>query len=306
MEKVLLDFLRDEGVNGAILDEVISFRESYPVSDENKNRVPEPEYYYYGRKVWELALSALLAGKNLLLAGPKATGKNVLAENLAAVFCRPMWTVSFHINTDAAWLIGTDTYDGQKVVFRPGPIWRCAAEGGFGVLDEINMAKNESLAVLHAALDFRRSLDIPGYDRVDLKPETRFIATMNHGYAGTRDLNEALTSRFAVLDMPAIPEEDLQRLISARYPDINEKLCAQFVKLYIELDRKAHSGEISEAALDLRGLLDALSLIKHGLTSKDALTMCIINKSFDSYERGLIRDVIEARLPMDLTGAEVF
>lgn len=33
--------------------------------------------------------------------------------------------------------------------------------GGFGVLDEVNMAKNEALAVLHAALDFRRILDVP-------------------------------------------------------------------------------------------------------------------------------------------------
>jgi nitric oxide reductase NorQ protein len=39
--------------------------------------------------VWEEAIAALLCGQNLLLAGPKATGKNVLAENLACVFGRP-------------------------------------------------------------------------------------------------------------------------------------------------------------------------------------------------------------------------
>ena len=144
------------------------------------------EYFYYGRKTWELALAALLAGKNLLLAGPKATGKNVLSENLCALFGRPMWNVSFHVNADASYLVGTDTYNGQAVVFRPGPIWLCAEKGGFGILDEINMAKNEALAVLHAALDFRRSLDVPGYERIDLREETRFIATMNYGYAGTR------------------------------------------------------------------------------------------------------------------------
>ena len=232
--------------------------------------------------------------------------KNVLAENLSALFGRPMWTVSFHINTDAAWLVGTDTFDGQKVVFRPGPVWLCATNGGFGVLDEINMAKNESLAVLHALLDFRRCLDIPGYNRIKLNSETRFIATMNHGYAGTRDLNEALTSRFAVLDMPVMPEDDLIRLISGRYKGINEKICGQFAKLYAELERKAESGEISETALDLRGLLDAIALIEKGASSGDAITMCLINKSFDTYERGLIKDVVDARIPSDLTKAEVF
>ena len=42
-------------------------------------------------------------------------------------------------------------------------------------------------------------LDIPGYERIPLSDDTRFIATMNHNYAGTRELNEALLSRFAVI-----------------------------------------------------------------------------------------------------------
>lgn len=302
----LFHFLEEEGVSSALLEGVRAFRETYPPEADTADRIPDPEYYYYGRDTWELALAALLAGKNLLLAGPKATGKNVLSENLGALFGRPMWNVSFHINTDAAYLVGTDTYDGRAVVFRPGPIWLCAAKGGFGVLDEINMAKNEALAVLHAALDFRRSLDVAGYEKIDLRPETRFIATMNYGYAGTRDLNEALTSRFAVLDMPVISEENLRKLILRRYPTIRPGICDQLVRLYGELERKAESGEISDAALDLRGLLDAIALMQQGLRSGDALGMCIVNKSFDAYERGLIRDVIGARVPGDLTRDTVF
>jgi len=304
--KELFAFLETEGIDPGLLARVKEFCDKYPAKEESRGRIPDPEYYYYGKRTWELALAALLAGRNLLLAGPKATGKNVLAENLAALFGRPMWNVSFHVNADAAYLIGTDTYNGQAVVFRPGPIWECAAKGGFGVLDEINMAKNEALAVLHAALDFRRSIDVPGYEKIDLRPETRFIATMNYGYAGTRDLNEALTSRFAVLDMPPISNADLSKLILRRYPDMNEEICGQMVRLYEELQKKAGSAEISESALDLRGLLDAVSLMEQGLKSGDALEMCIVNKSFDPYERGLIRDVIDARIPADLTREIVF
>lgn len=302
----LFDFLTKEGINPALIEEVRAFRDRFPIEPGLKSRVPQPEYLYFGKKTWELALAALLAGKNLLLAGPKATGKNVLSENLGALFGRPMWNVSFHINTDAAYLVGTDTYDGSAVIFRPGPIWRCAAEGGFGVLDEINMAKNEALAVLHAALDYRRILDVPGYEKIHLRPDTRFIATMNYGYAGTRDLNEALTSRFVVLNMPVIEQENLKKLIFHRYPAINTPICEQFAMLYGELQKKAESAEISDAALDLRGLLDAIALIEKGLISGDALEMCIVNKSFDEYERSLIRDVISARIPADLTRDIVF
>lgn len=302
----ILKFLQDEGTDRGLLDKVAAFREAYPAAEEQKPRIPEPEYFYYGTKTWELALAAILAGKNLLLAGPKATGKNVLSENLGALFGRPVWNVSFHINTDASYLVGTDTYDGNKVSFRPGPIWLCAEQGGFGILDEINMAKNEALAVLHAALDFRRSLDVPGYDKIDLRPETRFIATMNYGYAGTRELNEALASRFTIIDMPVISEENLQKLISRRYPSIRIPVRDQLVRLYGELERKAESAEISDAALDLRGLLDAISLMEQGLKSGDAMEMCIINKSFDSYERTLIRDVIRQRVSPDMTKDVVF
>lgn len=52
------------------------------------------------------------------------------------------------------------------------------------ILDEINMAKNHAVSVLHATLDYRRSIDVPGYSRIVLHPATRFIGTMNYGYAG--------------------------------------------------------------------------------------------------------------------------
>ena len=112
---------------------------------EAAERVPQPRYLYYGREIWESAAAALLCGEHLLLAGPKATGKNVLAENLAAVFGRPVWDVSMYVNVDAAALIGADTLRGGQVEFREGPVSKCARLGGFGVLDEVNMAKNEAL-----------------------------------------------------------------------------------------------------------------------------------------------------------------
>lgn len=299
-------YLREEGVAGELLDEAAQFRKQHDAGEDLAARIPDPAYFYYGKQVWEKAIAALLCGENLLLAGPKATGKNVLAENLACLFGRPLWNVSFHVNADASSLIGSDTYDGSKVVFRPGPVYCCAVKGGFGILDEINMARNEALAVLHATLDYRRVIDVPGYDKVNVDPAARFIGTMNYGYAGTRDLNEALCSRFAILEMPLIAREDLLRLLADTFPDMKEQMRSQFAELFFELERKAKSAEVSERALDLRGLLDAAALMRRGVTSGDALEMCIVNKTFDAYERGLVMDVIRARIPMDLDRAAVF
>ena len=303
----LLQFLADEGVDRAMLDEVRAFRERFPVQDPAlAHRIPVPDCFYYGKDVWEEALAAILAGKNLLLSGPKATGKNVLADCLCSLFARPSWNISFHIGTDAAWLIGADSFDGERVVFRPGPVWLCANHGGFGILDEVNMAKNESLAVLHSALDHRRMIDVPGYEKIDVHPAARFIGTMNYGYAGTRELNEALSSRFTILNMPPIAEADLDRLIARRFPALREKIREQFVKLFLEIEKKAESSEISGRALDLRGILDAISLAQQGLPAGKAVEMCVVNKVFDAYERTLVRDTVQARIPAELGRAEMF
>ena len=154
--------------------------------------------------------------------------------------------------------------------------------------------------------DFRRVIDVPGYDRIEVADDTRFIATMNYNYAGTRELNEALASRFVVIQMPPLAKEDLERLLKDQFPSLVTKYNKQFALLFNELQKKCENGELTEKALDLRGLIDAISLIKKGIPIRDALDLGITNKIFDSYEKELIRDVIASRFPLKLHNTEVF
>ena len=161
------------------------------------------------------------------------------------------------------------------------------------------MAKNEALAVLHATLDHRRVIDVPGYQRIELDDATRFIGTMNYGYAGTRELNEALVSRFVVVDMPVISDENLQKLLRRSFHTLKQEWAVQLTQLFHDLRQKCDSGEISTKALDLRGLLSALHLVERGIPSGRALEMGIINKAFEPFERQLVADAVWARLPRD-------
>lgn len=306
MEDNLLNFLRKEGISEKLISDIEKFREFYKVDSAYEYRIPKPEYNYYGKDVWEKAVTALLCGENLLLVGSKATGKNVLTENLAAVFARPRWDISFHVNSDSSSLIGTDTFENGKVVLRKGPIYECAAWGGFGVLDEINMAKNESIAVLHATLDYRRIIDVPGYDKIEIDPACRFIATMNYGYAGTRELNEALTSRFMVINMPDISYENLQKLLMDEFPKIKHGYVEQFASLFYDLKTKSENSEISTKSVDLRGLISSIKLMDRGLNPLKALEMGITNKSFDNFERKLVEDVIKLRISDKMDRAGIF
>ena len=301
-----LKFLEEQQVASELIKRVEEFRSRYEVAPETAGRIVKPSIPFYGKDILEMAIAGLLKGENLLLTGPKATGKNILAENLAYIFNRPAYNVSFHVNTNSGDLIGTDTFVDNEVKLRKGTIYQCAEYGGFGILDEINMAKNDAVSVLHATLDYRRIIDVPGYERIHLHEATRFIGTMNYGYAGTRELNEALVSRFLVIDMPGVTEERLCRILTASFPDFTEEGLKQICGLFLDLQLKAGNNEISTKPLDLRGLIGALKTIRGGLSPRAAIRIGIVNKSFDLFEREIVEDIVMTRIPESWTPAEIF
>ena len=300
------DYLKEQNVDAGLIEDLRQFREKYEVAQEVRDRVIEPAIPFYGREILEMAISALLQGENLLLSGAKATGKNVLCENLAYMFGRPSYNISFHVNTDSAALIGTDTFRNNEVVLRRGPVYQCADFGGFGVFDEINMAKNDAVSVLHATLDHRRIIDVPGYNKIKVHEAARFIGTMNYGYAGTRELNEALVSRFMVIDMPALTGDTLEFLLTKMFPDMTDNAKEQFTGLFMDMQTKAYNGEISTKPLDLRGLMSAIRTIRSGLAPSSAVKMGITNKSYDIFEREIIDDIVMTRVPSTWTRADIF
>ena len=236
------------------------FKKQYVADEAVRSRIAEPPVKFIGDEIMELAAAALLQGENVLLSGGKATGKNILADNLAWLFARPVYTVSFHVNTDSSTLIGTDTFTGGEVRLRRGPVALAAQYGGFCILDEINMAKN---------------------------PAARFIATMNYGYAGTRELNEALVSRFTVIRMPTLEEPQLCELLRANVSEASDENIKRCTGLFLDLNAKAVNGEISTNS--------ALHLMTDGMAPKDAIAVSITNKCFDEYEYALVRDVALTR-----------
>ncbi len=305
MDKIL-EIYEQQGISRGLLRDIEEFRKKYPVADQVKNRVILPEIGFYGKEIFEMAATALLQGENILLSGTKATGKNVLAENLAWVFGRPSYNISFNINTDSTTLIGTDTFRNNEVCLRTGPVYDCAKYGGFGIFDEVNMAKNDAVSVLHATLDYRRMIDVPGYDKIELHDAARFIGTMNYGYAGTKELNEALVSRFMVIDMPPIEEETLLHILKEIFPEAALPGLEQMCGLFMDLQLKALHNEISTKPLDLRGMIGALRTMKAGLSPRQALSMGIVNKSFDLFEREMVQDIVETRIPENWGSDQIF
>ncbi|WP_042225585.1 ATP-binding protein [Oceanobacillus manasiensis] len=211
------------------------------------------------------AISALSMGKNILLKGPTGAGKTKFAETLSSLFHQPMYSVNCSVDLDAESLIGFKTlaYEGEKQVidFVPGPVMNAMGNGTFLYIDEINMAKPETLPLINGVLDYRRTITNPFTNEiVTAQDGFGVIAAINEGYVGTVPLNEALKNRFVVIDVPYIEGEQLKSLIKNNTRLQDERMVDLFVSLSADLVQAAFQGKISEDAASIRAILDACDL----------------------------------------------
>ncbi len=107
--------------------------------------------------------------------------------------------------------------------------------------------------------------------------------------------------------MPTITQDNLEKLLRDAVPGSYRKsMCISSRCCFWTCRKNVTVQKFPPKALDLRGLLDALRLIRRGIPAGAALDMGITNKAFDSYEQGLIRDVIAARIPAKLDAGKLF
>ena len=79
------NLLESQNINKNLIKDVEKFLNNNKVDDKFKSRIPKPRFNYYGKEVLEMAITSILEANNLLLVGPKATGKNILCDNLAYI-----------------------------------------------------------------------------------------------------------------------------------------------------------------------------------------------------------------------------
>ena len=55
----MLEKLRELGIRDDLIREITEYRETYPVEQEYGSRIPKLEQFYYGKEVWEQAITAI-------------------------------------------------------------------------------------------------------------------------------------------------------------------------------------------------------------------------------------------------------
>ena len=79
----IIENLKIQGVRESLIEDVLHFRKEFKVDDEVKHRVTKSPAFYIGEDILSMCIAAILEEENILLSGPKATGKNLLSDNLS-------------------------------------------------------------------------------------------------------------------------------------------------------------------------------------------------------------------------------
>ncbi|WP_064093226.1 ATP-binding protein [Rossellomorea aquimaris] len=245
----------------------------------------------------EDSIIALTMGKNVLLKGPTGSGKTKLSDTLSSILSQPMHSINCSVDLDAEALLGYKTiseHGGKNTIeFIEGPVIQAMKKGHLLYIDEINMAKPETLPILNGVLDYRRSITNPFTGEVvKAAPTFGVIAAINEGYVGTVPMNEALKNRFVVVDVPYISGETLKTVIQSQSLLEDQTIIDRFVELSSDLLIQVKNGQVSEEAASIRALLDACDLAVY-LPAKRAIQRGIIEKLEDEREKAAIQNIAE-------------
>lgn len=261
-------------------------------TNEDLRLIGDGGYISPNEYLWDDVLLSVTLKKPVLLKGPAGSGKTKMAESLSQFFNQPMHSINCSVDLDAESLLGFKTIvqkNGQTIIeFEEGPVVKAMKQGHLLYIDEINMAKAETLPILHSVLDYRRMLTNPFTGEViQAHPDFSVVAAINEGYIGTAPMNEALKNRFVSFSIPYLNGEQLKELWEKRFPNLSNVLATLMLNLAEDLKQQVINGLLSEEAASIRSLLDATELAQF-MDPLRAIRYAIAEKLDDQSEKDLV------------------
>jgi midasin (ATPase involved in ribosome maturation) len=218
----------------------------------------------------------------ILLVGDTGTGKTTIIQELAKKHKKKLSRANLHGQTSTDEFVGKMLLNGKSTYWQDGILITAMKEGHWILCDEINAALPEILFVLHSLLDDDKSVTLLENKGEVIKPhkDFRFFATMNpfDEYAGTKDLNKAFLSRFAIVAHFQYPDIEMEaEILRERIKDLTDD-DSRFMVDLAERIREAKSKDEIYYTCSTRDLLFWGTFIKD-LGRKTAFAYTILNKA---------------------------
>lgn len=225
--------------------DIIPFEPS-EFSEEYRSLIPELSEEFVLPKNLQTVSNAIVSGdvRALLLHGPAGTGKTMSCKLICRETGLPvMETINCTESLDE-FVLGKFLPDGDKIVFRESYVTKAIRSGGAVIFEEINFARPQHLAFLNSLLDDNGFVRLDNGEVVRRHKNFRFFATMNIGYYGTKELNQALYNRFnAIAELAELSDDAITRMLTARVPECAEHT-EKLISVYHKLKKKISSEEL--------------------------------------------------------------
>lgn len=219
----------------------------------------------------------------VLLMGESGTGKTSAIRHLAQETKHGLRRINLNGGTTADELVGRLLINEKGTYWIDGILTEAMRNGEWVVLDEINAALPEVLFVLQSIMDDDGYLVLNEKDDKEIvrkHPDFRLFATCNPPeYAGTKEMNQALLSRFAICINAEFPPQAKELDIIENHLG-NAIARSEFAIKLVGLAKETRNAkEVGKAdyAINTRDILNALRLGEF-MDPFDALAHAFANK----------------------------
>lgn len=250
--------------------------------------------------VEELQTLALAVQRNVpcLLIGDTGTGKTSFIRYMAYQTKNGYRRLNLNGGTTADELVGHYVADPQAKGMRwiDGVLVEAMKKGYWLLLDELNAALPEVLFKIHSLLDDDRFLVLEEHEGEIVRPHENFriFAGMNTSleYAGTKDMNKALISRFPIVIQTHHPEP-LKEIAILKFhaPDLKDDDAMLMVRVAEEI-RNGKKQSTLGFICSTRDLIHWAKL-RSTLPMKESAELAVLNKIDSSLDRKTVDDIFK-------------
>jgi hypothetical protein len=219
---------------------------------------------------------------NLLLVGSPGTGKTKMLHAIAEMTGMPIYTIPISKNTEEDVFEGKNKVVEGKITYVETDFVKAYENGGIIVLEEVNLADPAVImGSIGQAMERPFVIKKDGYININRHPMCVIVATMNTGTAGSKKVNQALSSRFKQTITLNDPDSSIfVQILKTHYP--KARTCKWVYDSYNKIKNYLSSADVNREDLgqnlSMRACFGALENIEEGLDGRTAIINSIVGK----------------------------